>query len=250
MQLETPISFIILSSMINFSNLRNLSEEDDEKAKDDSCLMAQASSEICLGIDLEPNEWIKDIGCTKHMTGNQKLFSTYKAYNGSNVIFGSNLHGNIFGKESLNVTFNETPPPSKTLPLVDDDLLKEKAIKVTEKKNIANVFEDETLEIDEVVNIKETKNHPLENVIENLNQRTLRLHGERIVAFEDMMAFVYELESVTGVSVVAKTVMFWKEMMEKDHSRDYHLENLGNEAKQRAFEMEFFVEKLMREGSS
>ncbi|GKF38430.1 retrovirus-related pol polyprotein from transposon TNT 1-94, partial [Tanacetum coccineum] len=28
-------------------------------------------------------------------------------------------------KESLNVTFDETPPPSKTLPLVDDDLDKE-----------------------------------------------------------------------------------------------------------------------------
>ncbi|GKA83340.1 copia protein [Tanacetum coccineum] len=90
------------------------------------------------------------------MTGNRKLFSTYKAYNGSNVIFGSNLRGNIIGKgysqnskayiilnkhtrkveESLNVTFSETPPPSKTLPLVDDDLDEEEGIKVTEKKNL------------------------------------------------------------------------------------------------------------------
>ncbi|GJX89592.1 retrovirus-related pol polyprotein from transposon TNT 1-94 [Tanacetum coccineum] len=36
-------------------------------------------------------------------------------------------------EESLNVTFDETPPPSKTSPLVDDDLDDEKAIKVTEK---------------------------------------------------------------------------------------------------------------------
>ncbi|GJT33854.1 retrovirus-related pol polyprotein from transposon TNT 1-94 [Tanacetum coccineum] len=35
-------------------------------------------------------------------------------------------------KESLNVTFDETPPPSKTSPLVDDDLDEEEAIKVTE----------------------------------------------------------------------------------------------------------------------
>nr|GEU94113.1 integrase, catalytic region, zinc finger, CCHC-type, peptidase aspartic, catalytic [Tanacetum cinerariifolium] len=55
-------------------------------------------SEICLGVDLEPNEWIKDSGGSKHMTGNQKLFSSYKAYNGGNVIFGSNLRGNIIGK--------------------------------------------------------------------------------------------------------------------------------------------------------
>ncbi|GJV78409.1 retrovirus-related pol polyprotein from transposon TNT 1-94 [Tanacetum coccineum] len=34
-------------------------------------------------------------------------------------------------EESLNMTFDETPPPSKTSPLVDDDLDEEEAIKVT-----------------------------------------------------------------------------------------------------------------------
>ncbi|GKB70285.1 retrovirus-related pol polyprotein from transposon TNT 1-94 [Tanacetum coccineum] len=63
------------------------SEEDDEK--------------ICLGFDLEPDEWIKDIGCSKHMTGNRKLFSSYKAYNRGNVIFGSNVRGNIIGKGQI-----------------------------------------------------------------------------------------------------------------------------------------------------
>ncbi|GJT78867.1 retrovirus-related pol polyprotein from transposon TNT 1-94 [Tanacetum coccineum] len=339
---------------------------------------------ICLGVDLEPDEWIKDSGCSKHMTGNRKLFSTYKAYNGGNVIFGSNLRGNIIGKgqicdnkckvtfsehdseitkngkvigrgirkkglyvmklgnkpkdqiclasidknstlwhrrlghanmrliqslaskelvinlpkfkfdqyfcdackigkeahvshkaknivsmtrclellhmdlfgpssvrsyggnsytlvivdyysrkptldyfrvfgskcfilntkdyltkfdpksyegvflgysqnskayiilnkhtrkieESLNVTFDETPPPSKTSPLVDDDLDEEEAIREIEKKNLENIVEDETLEIDEIVNIKESRNHPLENVIGNLNQRTLRSQAQ------------------------------------------------------------------------
>ncbi|GKB59368.1 zf-CCHC domain-containing protein [Tanacetum coccineum] len=74
-------------------------EEDDEKAKDETCLMAQASSEICLGIDLEPDEWIKDSRCTKHMMVNLKLFSTYKAYNEGNIIFGSNLRSNIIGQD-------------------------------------------------------------------------------------------------------------------------------------------------------
>ncbi|GJT40566.1 retrovirus-related pol polyprotein from transposon TNT 1-94 [Tanacetum coccineum] len=81
-------------------------------------------------------------------------------------------------KESLNVTFYETPPPSKTLPLVDDDLVEEEEIKVTEKKNLENDIEDETLEIDEIVNIKESRNHPLENVIGNLNQRALRSQAQ------------------------------------------------------------------------
>ncbi|GJW36100.1 retrovirus-related pol polyprotein from transposon TNT 1-94 [Tanacetum coccineum] len=81
-------------------------------------------------------------------------------------------------EESLNVTFDETPPPSKTSPLVDDDLDEEEAIKVTEKKNLENDIEDETLEIDKMVNIKESRNHPLENVIENLNQRTLKSQAQ------------------------------------------------------------------------
>ncbi|GJV24653.1 retrovirus-related pol polyprotein from transposon TNT 1-94 [Tanacetum coccineum] len=76
-------------------------EEDDEKIQDETCLVAQAPNEICLGVDLEPDEWIKDSGCSKHMTGNRKLFSTYKAYNGGNVIFGSNLCGNIIGKGTI-----------------------------------------------------------------------------------------------------------------------------------------------------
>nr|GEU70000.1 retrovirus-related Pol polyprotein from transposon TNT 1-94 [Tanacetum cinerariifolium] len=291
-------------------------EEDDEKGKNKTCLVAQASSEICLGVDLKPDQWIKDSGCSKHMTGNQKIFSSYKAYNRGNVIFGSNLRGNIIGKCTIlndflkidnvehvdnlgfnllsigqicdskcKVTFSEHDSeitkdgkvicrgirnkglyvmklgnkpkdqiclakidenstlwhrrlghanmrliqslaskelvrnlpklkfdqhfcnackmekqahashkaknivsttrcldllhmdifcPSFTSPLVDDDLDKEEAIRETKKKNLENVVEDETLEIDEIVNIKESRNHPLENVIGNLNQRTLR----------------------------------------------------------------------------
>ncbi|GJW40952.1 retrovirus-related pol polyprotein from transposon TNT 1-94 [Tanacetum coccineum] len=226
----------------------NSSEEDDEKVKDETCLVAQASTEICLGVDLEPDKWIKDSGCSKHMTGNQNLFSSYKAYNGGNVIFGSNLrdqicdnkcrvtfsehdseitkdgtviaskelvrnlpklkfdqhfcdaykigkqahanhksknivsttrclellHMDLFGpsairsyggnrytlvlvddysrkvEESLNMTFDETPPPSKTSLLVDDDLDEEEAIKELS----------------------------IRNVIGNLNQRTLRSQAQ------------------------------------------------------------------------
>ncbi|GJT31289.1 retrovirus-related pol polyprotein from transposon TNT 1-94 [Tanacetum coccineum] len=58
--------------------------------------------------------------------------------------------------------------------LVDDELDEEEAIKVTEKKNLENDIEDETLKIDEIVNIKESKNHPLENVIGKPYQRNSR----------------------------------------------------------------------------
>ncbi|GJZ45771.1 ribonuclease H-like domain-containing protein [Tanacetum coccineum] len=99
-------------------------------------------------------------------------------------------------KESLNVAFDKTLPPSKTSPLMDDDLDEEDAIKVTEKKNLENDIEDETLEIDNVVNIKESRNHQLENNVnealkdeswivamqEELNQFIAKKLGARLVA--------------------------------------------------------------------
>ncbi|GJW91633.1 hypothetical protein Tco_0169186 [Tanacetum coccineum] len=48
-------------------------EDEVEKTKDETCLVAQAPDEICLGINLEPDEWIKDSGCSKRMTGPQEF---------------------------------------------------------------------------------------------------------------------------------------------------------------------------------
>nr|GEX54803.1 reverse transcriptase domain-containing protein [Tanacetum cinerariifolium] len=205
-------------------------EEDDEKAKDETCIMAQASSkvhskssyfsdentsidDIVLDskIDLEPAEWINDSECYKHMTGNQKHFSMYKAYNRGNAVFGSNLCGNIIGKgtisnDSLNidnvehvdnlrfnllnvgqicdnkckVIFSEHDSEiTKDGKVIDE----EEVIKVIEKKNLENGIEDETLEVDEIVNIKESKKHPLGNLIGNLNQRTLRMKVRKLNQF-------------------------------------------------------------------
>ncbi|GJW99792.1 hypothetical protein Tco_0183706 [Tanacetum coccineum] len=81
-------------------------------------------------------------------------------------------------EESLNVTFDETPPPSKTSPLVDGDLDEEEAIRTTEKKNLEKDIEDDSIEIEKIVNVKESKDHPLGNVIGNLNQRTLRSQAQ------------------------------------------------------------------------
>ncbi|GJS27944.1 retrovirus-related pol polyprotein from transposon TNT 1-94 [Tanacetum coccineum] len=81
-------------------------------------------------------------------------------------------------EESLNVTFDETPPPPKTSPLEDDELVEEEAIEVSKTKPIGNNLEDISLENNQIVNIKESKTHPLENVIGNLNQRTLRSQAQ------------------------------------------------------------------------
>ena len=76
-------------------------------------------------------------------------------------------------EESLNVTFDETPPPSKTSPLVDDDLDEDEAIRTTNKIGIENDIENDPLEVEELVNIKESKDHPLENVIGSLTKEHL-----------------------------------------------------------------------------
>ncbi|GJV22306.1 retrovirus-related pol polyprotein from transposon TNT 1-94 [Tanacetum coccineum] len=81
-------------------------------------------------------------------------------------------------EESLNVTFDETPPPPKTSPLEDDDLVEEEAIEVNKTKSLGNDLEDKSLENNKIINIKESKSHPLDNVIGNLNQRTLRSQAQ------------------------------------------------------------------------
>ncbi|GJY15920.1 retrovirus-related pol polyprotein from transposon TNT 1-94 [Tanacetum coccineum] len=143
-------------------------DEDDEKVKDETCLVAHASSECFI---LNTKDYL-----TKFDPKSYKgVFLGYSQNSKAYIIL--NKHTRKI-EESLNVTFDETPPPAKTSPLVDDDLDEEEAIREIEKKNLENNVEDETLEIDEVVNIKESRNHPLEKVIGNLNQRTLRSQAQ------------------------------------------------------------------------
>ncbi|GJY69072.1 transferase, chloramphenicol acetyltransferase-like domain protein [Tanacetum coccineum] len=68
---------------------------------------------VHLKVKLEPDKWIKDSGCSRHMTGNKDLFSTYEAINGGNVVFGSNTKSKIIDKGQIcdkkcKVLFSET----------------------------------------------------------------------------------------------------------------------------------------------
>nr|GEV75489.1 hypothetical protein [Tanacetum cinerariifolium] len=172
-----------------FFKRRGDSKEDDEMTKDETCLMAQASSEAC-----SKSSYFSD--------GNSSIddFTLDSYSQNSKAYIILNKH-TMKIEESLNV-FDETPPPSKTSPLVDDDLDEEEAIKVIEKKNPENNIKDETLEIDDVVNIKEYRNHLLENVIGNLNQRTLRHYALRI-----MVSYGSDIETIVYAN--------------SDHAEDY-----------------------------
>ncbi|GJY27970.1 hypothetical protein Tco_0403737 [Tanacetum coccineum] len=86
-------------------------------------------------------------------------------------------------EESLNMTIDESPPPTKLSPLVDDDVGEEEAIIKNTKVVNNNNEEDDSIEVDEIVNIKESKNHPLDQVKGNLNQRTLRSQAQNYSNF-------------------------------------------------------------------
>ncbi|GJW98791.1 zf-CCHC domain-containing protein [Tanacetum coccineum] len=93
-----------------------------EKAIDESTIKVHGSTlpgSVCLRTCLEPDEWIKDSGCSKHMTGNKSLFSTYKAYDGgSSIIAIRTDHGREFDNEvqfgafcdALGITHNFSAP--------------------------------------------------------------------------------------------------------------------------------------------
>nr|GEU49541.1 retrovirus-related Pol polyprotein from transposon TNT 1-94 [Tanacetum cinerariifolium] len=94
-------------------------------------------------------------------------------------------------KEFLNVTFDETPPPSKTSPLKDEDLIEEEAIGVSKTRPLGNNLKDKCFENNEIINIKESKSHPLENFIEpkNINE-ALKDESWVIVMQEELNQFV------------------------------------------------------------
>ncbi|GJT36886.1 hypothetical protein Tco_0936751 [Tanacetum coccineum] len=122
-------------------------------------------------------------------------------------------------EESLNVTFDETPPPSKTSPLVDDDLDEEEAIKVTEKKNLENDIEDETLKTDKIARyhgcslpfVPTTKMAPKTSHIEAGCLRLLRHDGSL-----DELAYVVTTEwSIFPTLLLLHDIISYIEVIEK-----------------------------------
>ncbi|GJT64317.1 retrovirus-related pol polyprotein from transposon TNT 1-94 [Tanacetum coccineum] len=106
-------------------------EEDNEKVKDETCIVAHALSEV---------ERKKGLYVMK---------------------LGNKLKDQI------------------CLATIDENsILWHRSTSVTEKENVENDIEDETLEIDKIVNIKESRNHLSKNVIGNLNQRTFRSQAQ------------------------------------------------------------------------
>nr|GEY73910.1 copia protein [Tanacetum cinerariifolium] len=90
----------------NFQKIKEDKKEKEYRSKEESkkeeiCLMALDNNEVRLKVKLEPDVWIKDSGCSRHMAGNKDLFSSYKAIDGGNVVFRSNTKSKIIGKGQI-----------------------------------------------------------------------------------------------------------------------------------------------------
>nr|GEV01674.1 retrovirus-related Pol polyprotein from transposon TNT 1-94 [Tanacetum cinerariifolium] len=76
---------------------------------------------VCLRTCLEPDEWIKDSGCSKHMTGNKSMFSTYKAYDKGIFFNQSKYIKEILKKFGLEDSKPTKTPMSTEIKLTKDD---------------------------------------------------------------------------------------------------------------------------------
>ncbi|GJT55652.1 retrovirus-related pol polyprotein from transposon TNT 1-94 [Tanacetum coccineum] len=77
----------------------------------------------------------------------------------------------IFNRESLNVTFDESLPEPKSSPLVEDDMINEP---IVQDLNGSPSLQVNALDEGYPRSLKEARDHPIEQVIGELNERTLR----------------------------------------------------------------------------
>ncbi|GJU12798.1 retrovirus-related pol polyprotein from transposon TNT 1-94 [Tanacetum coccineum] len=97
-------------------------------------------------------------------------------------------------EESLNVTFDESPPLTKLSPLVDNGVGEEKAIKRKIKVDNNNNIEDESIEVDEVF-----RNKLDENRIVSRNKDRLVSQGynqQEGIDYDEKYASVARFESI------------------------------------------------------
>ncbi|GKA16776.1 hypothetical protein Tco_0696613, partial [Tanacetum coccineum] len=97
------------------SKINDLQIEVKKLANDKDVVEPCKACDVCLKCDLLPDDWIVDSGCTKHMTGNRRFFTLYKAYDGRKVVFWSNLMGKVVGGVSFTKVDCDISKDGKTL---------------------------------------------------------------------------------------------------------------------------------------
>ena len=80
-------------------------------------------------------------------------------------------------EESLNVTFDESMPEPKSSPSVEDDMVNEHVVQDQERSPAlqVNVTDDGNPK-----DLREPRGHPIQQVIGDLNKRTLRPQNKQV----------------------------------------------------------------------
>ncbi|GJV11607.1 retrovirus-related pol polyprotein from transposon TNT 1-94 [Tanacetum coccineum] len=84
-----------LSSKINDLEIEVKKIFNDKEVVEPCQKCVELTQEVYLKCYLLPDDLIMDSGCTKYMTGNRRLFTSYKEYDDGHVVFGSNLKGQL-----------------------------------------------------------------------------------------------------------------------------------------------------------
>ncbi|GJR73047.1 retrovirus-related pol polyprotein from transposon TNT 1-94 [Tanacetum coccineum] len=160
----------------------------------------------------KPNlEYFKVFGCKCFILNTKDYLTKFDPKSTEGIFLGYSPNSKAYVvlnketmkvEESLNVKFDETPPPNSP-PLVDDDLLEVDIIE-NQRKDL-EVKENEPLN-KQISNIKESKDHPLETVIGNLNQRTLR---SQVQNQSNFFCFVSSVEPKTLKKLYKMKVGLW-----------------------------------------
>ncbi|XP_071739276.1 uncharacterized protein [Rutidosis leptorrhynchoides] len=109
----------------------------------------------------------------------------FSKYDGSSKVLENILNvqkpKNNKQEESLDVTFNETPPPPKTKPLEDDDVIELDAIEIMPTQVGSNEINEDGSHLKpskdnlaSSIDLKHVRDHSIEQVIGDINTRTTR----------------------------------------------------------------------------
>nr|GEZ14797.1 hypothetical protein [Tanacetum cinerariifolium] len=72
--------------------------QSEEEATSLDSVNEEYAMAVRLKVKLEPDEWIKDIRCSRNMTSNKDLCSSYKTIDEGNVVFGGKTKSKIVRK--------------------------------------------------------------------------------------------------------------------------------------------------------
>ncbi|GJU00370.1 hypothetical protein Tco_1110708 [Tanacetum coccineum] len=137
------------------------SDDSDSKGGSDEDIDEEEAEEFnLLARNFCKDDWIVDSGCTKHMTRNRRLFTSYKEYDGGHVVFRSNPKGKVVNRGSQGNANNRAKKEVSTnriLELLHLDLVGPSCIQsyggYSQTSKAYIVLNKETMRIEESFNV-------------------------------------------------------------------------------------------------